>query len=158
MMKRRTFFTTSLLLSPVLWSLVASAQEGDEVVVRIRVDDSVQDSIPSIIQKQLTITPDTSAEASDLARRVPSSRAVPVIVVIVGALTIPILSQMVKELLRQTYYGGVIIDTRSLPPSITSDPKIPGNMVVIIDHDGKASQLANDQLSPDILRRILVKK
>jgi hypothetical protein len=33
---------------------------------------------------------------------------------------------MIREALRQTYYGGGIIDMRAEPPSVTSDLKIKG--------------------------------
>jgi len=154
--KRRTFVISGLF--GAFCSVRADVQGDDEVVVRFRADDSVQDTIPTILQQQLSITPNTSGEAKELASRVPPSRAIPVFVVIVGALTIPVILQMIKELLRQTYYGGVIVDTRSQPPSITSDPKIPGNLVTVIGSDGKVTQLTNDQLSPNILRPFFIKK
>ena len=95
--------------------------------------------IPPIAQEHLRIDPDQSEEAKDLARRSPPGRALPVIFIIVGAIAVVELLQMIKELLRQVYYGGVLIDARSQPPSVTNDPKIPANMVFVIDADGKTT-------------------
>jgi hypothetical protein len=53
----------------------------------------------------------------------------PIIFVIAGAVSVPIVLQMIREALGQTYYGAVIVDVRSQPPIVTSDLKIPGNMV-----------------------------
>jgi hypothetical protein len=65
------------------------------------------------------------------------------------------LLKMIRELYRQTYYGGVVIDTRSQQPMITSDPKIPGNMVFVIDAEGKTKQYTSDQFSLDALKAAL---
>jgi hypothetical protein len=99
----------------------ASGQQGDTVTVRIRADDSVRAGIPPIVQRNLTIESDQSEEAKELARRSPDTRAAPIILIIVGAIAVTELLQMIKELLRQIYYGGVVIDTRSQPPSVTND-------------------------------------
>jgi hypothetical protein len=77
--------------------------------------------------------------------------------VIVGAMTIPVVLQMIKELVRQTYYGGGVIDTRAQPASITNDPKIPANMVVVINADGKTGEYTSNQISPDFLKSWLKK-
>ncbi len=62
---------------------------------------------------------------------------------------------MIREALRQTYYGGVIIDMRAQPPSVMSDPKIPGNMVFVIDTSGNTTRYTTDQLSPELLESLL---
>ena len=65
------------------------------------------------------------------------------------------LLQMIKELVRQTYYGGVVIDTRSQPPTISSDPSIPANMIFVVDTKGKTTHYTNDKFSLDTLRLAL---
>jgi hypothetical protein len=62
------------------------------------------------------------------------------------------LLQMIEELLRQFYYGGVVIDMRSQPPSVTSDRKIPANMIFVIDAGGKTTRYTSDQLTLDVLK------
>jgi hypothetical protein len=125
------------------------------VTIRIRADESVRAVISPIAEESLTIEPDQSEEAKDLSRRSPPGRALPIIFIIVGAIAVTELLQMIKELLRQVYYGGVIIDTRSQPPSVTSDPKIPANMTFVVDANGKTNQFTNDQFSLDVLKLAL---
>jgi len=45
----------------------------------------------------------------------------------------------------------VMLDMRTQPPNVTSDPKIPANMLFVIDGDGKMSRFTSDQLSPELL-------
>jgi hypothetical protein len=133
-------------------------REALSINVRIRVDESVRAAIPPLAQKNLTIEPDRSQEAKELALRSPPERAVPIIFIIVGALTVPMVLQMIREALRQSYYGGVIIDMRTEPPSVTSDPKIPGNMVFVIETGGKTTRYTSDQLSPELIGALLKAK
>ena len=155
MLTRRIFHIGVLSLGAAAFPGAAGGQQGDTVTVRIRADESVRAAIPPIAQGHLTIKPDQSEEANDLARRVPPGRASPVIFIIVGAIAATVLLQMIKELLRQVYYGGVLIDARSQPPIVTSDPKIPANMIFVIDAEGKTTQFTNDQFSLDVLKGVL---
>jgi hypothetical protein len=109
-------------------------------------------------QGDTAIEPDQSEAAKELARRAPPERALPIIFIIVGAMAVPVVVQMIREALRQTYYGGVMLDMRSQPPSVTSDPKIPGNMVFVIETDGKTTRYTSDQLSPELLTPLLKAK
>jgi hypothetical protein len=158
MLTRRTFHIVTFLLGATAFSRAASAQQGDTVTIRIRVDESVRAVIPPIVQRNLMIELDQSEEAKDLARRSPPERAVPIIFIIAGAMAVPVVLQMIREALRQTYYGGVILDMRSQPPSVTSDPKIPGNMVFVVDIGGKTTRYTSDQLSPELLGSLLKAK
>ena len=158
MLTRRTFHIVTFFLGAKIFSGTAIAQLGDTVAIRIRADESVRAVIPPIVQRNLTIEPDKSEDAKDLARRSPPERAVPIIFIIVGAMAVPVVLQMIREALRQTYYGGVMIDMRSQPPSVTSDPRIPGNMVFVIETDGKTTRYTSDQLSPELLGTVLKAK
>jgi hypothetical protein len=51
-----------------------------------------------------------------------------------------------------------MIDMRLQPPNVTSDPKIPGNMVFVVDPDGKMARYTSDQLSPEVLGSVLKAK
>jgi hypothetical protein len=68
------------------------------------------------------------------------------------------LAEMINEMLRQIYYGGVIIDMRTQPPSVTSDPKVPANMVFVIDTEGKTTRYTSDRFSLDVLKMALKEK
>ena len=155
MLTRRTFYIAVLSLGAAAFPKGARGQLGDTVTVQIRADDSVRAGIPPIVQRNLTIESDQSEEAKDLARRSPDTRAAPIILIIVGAIAVTELLKMIRELLRQVYYGGVVIDARSKPPSVTNDPKIPANMIFVIDTEGKTSRFTNDQFSVDVLKLAL---
>jgi hypothetical protein len=151
---RRSFHTT-ILFSLGAAGIPERVYGQDTVTIRIRIDDSVRQSIPPLVQRNLTIEQDQSEEANELVRRSPPARAVPIIFIVVGAMAVPMVLQMIRETLRQFYYGGVLIDIRAQPPVVTSDPKIPANMLFLIDRDGKASQFTSDQLNPALLAQLL---
>jgi hypothetical protein len=158
MLTRRTFQIVAFSLGAAAFGRGASAQQGDMVSVRIRADESVRAAIPPIAQQNLTIERDQSEEAKALAGRSPPERALPIIFIIAGAMAVPIVLQMIREALRQTYYGGVLLDMRTQPPNVTSDPKIPGNMVFVIEAGGKTTRYTSDQLSPELLTSLLKTK
>jgi hypothetical protein len=137
---------------------MANDQTDDMVIVRIRVDDKARAVLRPIEQKNLTIEPDNSQEAKELAERAPAGRALPVLVMIAGAIAVTKLLKMIQELYRQTYYGGVVIDTRQQPPTILSDLKVPGNMVFVIGAGGKTTQYTSDRFSLDALKSALQTK
>jgi hypothetical protein len=136
----------------------ANAVEDPKIDVRIRADQTARAVLAPIEQANLAIQPDNSEEAKALAERVPPGRAIPILVIIAGAIAVTELLKMIKELYRQTYYGGVLIDTRTQPPTITNDLKIPASMVFVIDGTGKTTQYSNDQFSLDVLKAALVVK
>jgi hypothetical protein len=152
---RRQFYALSAGLGAMSFALIVHAQTDEMVTVRIRADDKARAVLQPIEQANLTITPDNTEEAKKLAERVPPERALPVLVIIAGAIAVTELLKMIQELYRQTYYGGVVVDTRQQPPTISSDPKIPGNMVFVIDAEGKATQYTGDQFSLDTLKLAL---
>jgi hypothetical protein len=100
MLTRRVFHLSAI--GAITFPASAFCQSDDTVTVRIRADESAGASIPPILRRNLTINPDGSKEAQDLVRRAPAGRAVPVMLIIVGAMTIPVVLQMIKELVRQT--------------------------------------------------------
>ena len=155
MLTRRQFHVFSIGLGATSFALGARGQTDEMVNVRIRVDDAARAVLRPIEQKKLTIDPDNSQEAKELAKRVPPGRALPIMVIIAGAIAVTELLKMILELYRQTYYGGVVIDTRQQPPMITSDPKIPGDMVFVIAADGRTTQYTGDQFSIDALKMAL---
>jgi hypothetical protein len=155
---RRTFHAFAISLSAAAFPFDTRGQQVHAVTIRIRVDDSVRQSIPLLLQQSLRIELDRSDEANELIRRSPAGRAVPIMFIIFGAMSIPVILQMMRESLRQIYYGGVMLDMRTQPPSVTSDPKIPANMVFVIDADGKMSRFTSDQLSPELLASIFKAK
>jgi hypothetical protein len=156
MLTRRKFHVVLLGVGAATFAGRANAQSDDMMMVRIRADETVLAIIPPTFQTDLTIEPDQSEDAKKLAELAPSSRAVPpIILIIAGAIALTELAQMITEMLRQVYYGGVLIDTRLQPPSVTSDPRIPAGWVFVIGADGKTTQFTRDQLSLDLLKLIM---
>jgi hypothetical protein len=141
-----------LLLGSLAVTRSVRSQQDNRVTVRIRADQTAVQALPPIERKNLHIEPDTSDEGKKLAAQVPPGRALPILVIIAGAIAVTELLQMIKELYRQTYYGGVLIDTCSQPPNITSDLRIPASMVFVTDCDGKTTQYTSDQFSLDALK------
>jgi hypothetical protein len=123
--------------------------------VRIRVDEAVRGVLPPISMQGLVITPDQSATARELAQRAPPERAAPVILIIVGAIAVVQLAQMINEMVREVWYGGVIIDGRKTPPEITNDPRIPPNKVFVYQGDGTVKQFNRGELPPEVLEAVL---
>ena len=158
MLTRRKFHLFVLSVGAIASSKGAGGRQDGMVTIRIRADDSVRAIIPPIAQRNLTIEPDQSEAAQDLARRSPPQRAVPVIFIIIGAMALTELAEMINEMLRQIYYGGVVIDMRSQTPSVTSDPKVPANMVFVIDTEGKTTRYTSDRFSLDVLKMALKEK
>jgi hypothetical protein len=155
MLTRRKLHIVMVALGAMILSRRAVSEQGDMVTVRIRADESVRAIMPPIAQENLKIEPDQSEDAKELARRSPETRAAPIMLIIVGAIAVTELAQMIREMLRQVYYGGVVIDTRSQPPSVSSSPRIPADTVFVIEADGKTSRYTRDQFSLDVLKLAL---
>ena len=139
MLTRRSVNVGGLSLAAGAFSGIARGQEYDKVTVRIRADETVRDVLSPIELVTLKVEPDHSEVAKEFAAKVPPGRAAPIILIIVGAIAVTELLRMIKELYRQTYYGGVLIDVRTKPPTITSDLKLPANLVLVIDSNGEPS-------------------
>jgi hypothetical protein len=151
MLTRREFQIGMISASAGTLCKTARAEQTQIVSVRIRADQTIRAIIPPLAQQKLTIERDDSGEAKELIEQVPAGRAVPIIFIIVGAMALPVVLEMMREALRQTYYGGVVLDLRTQPPTITSNPKLPANTVFVIDPLGKTTPYTSDQLSPEVL-------
>lgn len=153
MLARRTFICVAL------YGLIVGSgycEDGDVIMLRMRIDEGVRQAIPPILQQNLSIEPDASDEAREMKRRSPAVRAAPVIFIVVGGLALPVIWKVVQAALRQVYYGGVLLDLRSQPPLLTSDPKIPANVILVIDANGKVERLTSEQFTPATLGQILI--
>jgi hypothetical protein len=123
--------------------------------VRIRADETVRGLLPPVALRNLVVEPDRSPDASELAKHAPGERAAPIILVIVGALTLIQILEMIKEMVREYYYGGVLIDARKSPPNILNDLRIPANTLVLIQPDGTIGHFSVDSLPADLLETVL---
>jgi len=147
-----------LSLAAAYW-LVASIRNkllaDSTYQVRIRADDVVKGSVPPVALEDLHIEPDRSTEAQALAQRAPVGRAVPLFVWIIGVMGAPLVWQFVREQVRQYWYGGVLIDARTTPVTITNDLRIPGDMVLIIEASGRSTRYRSSDLSAEIIESAL---
>jgi len=143
------------------YSLIASAHNkalaGNTYQVRIRADDVVKGSMPPIALEDLHIEQDRSTEAQVLAQRAPVGRAAPLFVWIIGAMGATLVLQFVREQARQYWYGGVLIDARTTPVTITNDLRIPGDMVLVIEASGRSMRYRSNDLPAEIIENVLRK-
>jgi hypothetical protein len=140
----------------------SSAQTGDTVKVRIQADSPAIQAIPEDQRDALNITEDTSASARRLARMAAQGnsgpeRAFPLILVAVGIMSIPALYTAILEMRRQTIYHGVIVDARTTPVTVSHDPAIPAEMVLVIDASGKSTEYTSTEFNPHLLVCLLQK-
>jgi hypothetical protein len=131
-----------------------SAQVGS-AEVRIRLDDSALKTIPLTTRQQLAISQDTSPIAQDFIASAPPQKAIPIILIAVGVLSVPIIWNAILEMIRETEYGGIIIDLRQHPAEITNSKKIPADYVMIISQDGKEEIMESLKFSQTTLSKLL---
>jgi hypothetical protein len=153
---RRDVGLVAALLMPVYLSKPSRAAEINRLyTVRIRADETVRGVLPPIALRNLTMELDQSVLAREMAARAPPERAVPVILIIIGALALTQIVQLIHELVRQYYYGGVVVDGRKSPPEISNDPKIPANMVIVFSSDGTVKQFSSGNLPLNLLESVM---
>jgi hypothetical protein len=155
MFTRRTLQFGCLIAVIGSFAEASYAQSQDLIPVRIRGDESVRSLLPPIAQQNLAITPDQSAVAREMVARAPPERAAPIILIIVGAIALIKIVEMIHELGREFYYGGVTIDARKSPPEISNDVKIPSGMVLVFQADGSVRQFRSDELPVELVAAVL---
>lgn len=131
----------------------ASAQEG--VQVRIQLDQQALNTVPGDERADLEVTEDTSPAAEALRKRSPPGKAIPIIYLVVGVLSIPSIWSAVQEMLRRHEYGGVVIDTRTTPANIRHDQSLQADLVMVIRADGTMETIRSTLATEDYLKRIL---
>lgn len=125
--------------------------------VTFRLDQSALEAIPSDLRPSLKIERDNSSEAASLSNAAPTGRGNPLFFRVFGLLGILVIFREILEMVRQAYYGGVIIDIRQSPPLITNSKSIPANMIFVIDKDGTITQYKSEEFNESILSGIFGK-
>jgi hypothetical protein len=123
--------------------------------VRIRLDDSAIHAIPGDERVDVKVEEDHSSTAQAMILETPKERAVPIILIVVGVLSIPVIWDTVHEMLRREYYGGVVIDARHTPALITHDKILPADTVLFISADGKSERYESRNISEELLGKLL---
>jgi hypothetical protein len=158
MLTRRMLGLGNLVILATCLSGARQLRADGLLEVRVRADEVVRGVLPPIALRSLTISPDMSPTARELQSRAPAERAAPVILIIVGALALVQIVEMINEMVRQFYYGGVIIDGRKTPPEITNDPKIPAHVILVFQADGTVKQFSAGELPSSLLETVLKAK
>jgi hypothetical protein len=156
-MLSRRHFTIAFLFSASVTS-ISQADESTEFDVRIRASDqALNAAVSAPEQMSLSVTADQSDDAKLLLSKAPKTKAIPVILIIVGAVAAVNISKMLLELVREYYYGGVLIDNTASPTLITNDVRIPAGTIIVISKDGSKATFKESDVSWDFVYKILNK-
>lgn len=149
----------ALALVPILaigTAATALAQSPrDRRSVRIQLESTALLAIPGDERSGLSVTQDNSPGAQALIKATPPERAIPVIFIVVGLLSIPVIWDTIREMLRRDEYGGVLIDARQSPPSVMHDRSIPADIVLFIDAQGHSTKVESRNVSEDLLAKMI---
>jgi hypothetical protein len=129
------------------------AQEATQI--RIQLDQQALNTLPGDERADLEVTEDTSAEAQALKERSPPGKAIPIIYLIVGLLSLPSIWASIQEMLRRREYGGVIIDARATPANIHHDLSVQADLVLVIRADGSTETVHSTLATQDFLKGVL---
>ena len=146
---------------PVVWGVciagwgLRSVVAPEAAQIRIQLDQQALNTVPGDERASLEVTEDTSPEAQALKARSPAGKAIPIIYLIAGLLSIPSIWSAVQEMLRRREYGGVIIDTRTTPANIHHDQSVQGNLVLVIRPDGSTESVHSELATEDFLKGVL---
>jgi hypothetical protein len=135
------------------WLRSAMAQETAQI--RIQLDQQALNTVPGYERAGLEVTEDTSPAAESLKAKSPPGKALPIIFLIAGVLSIPSIWAAVQEMLRRHEYGGVVIDTRTSPANIRHDQAVQADLVLVIKADGSTESVRSTLATEDFLKGVL---
>jgi hypothetical protein len=138
------------------WGLRSVMAQEEGTQVRIQLDQQTLNTIPGDEREDLKVTEDTSPEAQALKERSPPGKAIPIIYLIVGLLSLPSIWASIQEMLRRREYGGVIIDTRTTPANIHHDLSVQADLVLVVRADGSTESVRSTLATQDFLKGVLV--
>jgi hypothetical protein len=122
--------------------------------VRMQLDEGALQTIPGDERADVLVEEDKSTSAQALIKETPPGKAVPIIYIVVGVLSIPVIWDTVREMLRREYYGGVVIDARQTPALITHNKTLPATFILFIGPDGKSQRYEARNVPEDLLAKI----
>jgi len=132
----------------------ALAQEAAQI--RMQLDQQGLNTIPGDERVGLEEKEDTSPEAEALKKRSPPGKAIPIIYLVVGVLSIPSIWGAIQEMLRRHEYGGVVIDMRQTPANIRHDQSLQADLVLVIRTDGSTETVRSTLATEDFLKHVLI--
>ena len=80
--------------------------------VEIQLDEGALNKIPGDERTSVQERQDLLNDGAKSDPEHSTGRAIPIIFVVVGVLSIPVIWNTIREMLRRDYYGGVLIDGR----------------------------------------------
>jgi len=131
-----------------------SVMAQEAAAVRMQLDQQALNAVPGDERVRLEVTEDTSPAAQDLKTRSLPGKALPIIYLIAGVLSLPSIRGAVQEMLRRHEYGGVVIDTRTRPANIRNEPTAQADAVVI-RADGSTESVRSTLFTEEFLKRVL---
>jgi len=137
------------------WGLRSVMAQEEATQVRIQLDQQALNTVPGDERADLEVTEDTSPEAQALKAHSPPGKAIPIIYLIVGLLSLPSIWASIQEMLRRREYGGVIIDTRTTPANIHHDLSVQADLVLVIHADGSTETVRSTLATQDFLKGVL---
>jgi hypothetical protein len=123
--------------------------------VRIQLDQQALNALPGDERVNLDVREDTSSAAQTLKAHSPPGKAVPIIYLIAGNLSLPSIRSAVQEMLRRREFGGVVIDTRTSPANIRNDPAAQADTVLVIRPDDSTESVRATLVTEDFLQGVL---
>lgn len=138
------------------WGLRSAGAQEEATQVRIQLDQQALNTVPGDERADLEVTEDTSPEAQALKAHSPPGKAIPIIYLIVGLLSLPSIWASIQEMLRRREYGGVIIDTRTTPANIHHDLSVQADLVLVIRADGSTENVRSTLATQDFLKGVLI--
>jgi hypothetical protein len=146
---------TLLLAAFLCLQSAAISRAAETVEVKLRLEQSALLSIPRPARERLEVKRDESPEAQVMIAAAPQQKAVPIFFIALGVAAIPVIYEAILEMRREMEYGGVIIDCRDKPCTITNSPKLPADFVQTVRPDGTTEKYEPQSFTRDVLRMIL---
>lgn len=137
------------------WGLQSSMAQEQALQIRIQLDQQAFNTVPGDELERLEVTEDTSPAAQGLKARSPPGKAIPVIYLIVGSLSLQSVCAVVQEMLRRSEYGGVTINALTSPPSIYHGQSVPAGLVRVNRADGSTETVRSTQVTEDFCKGAL---
>ena len=119
----------------------------------MQLDQQALNAVPGDERVGLEVTEDTSPAAQGLKAHSLPGKALPIIYLISGVLSLPSIRGAVQEMLRRHEYGGVVM--RHEPTNIRNDLTAQADWVLVIRADGSMKRVRSTLVTEDFLKRVL---
>ena len=146
---------TAALGTCIAASGLHSVMAQEAAAVRMQLDQQALNAVPGDERVGLEVTEDTSSAAQGLKAHSLPGKALPIMYLISGVLSLPSIRGAVQEMLRRHEYGGVVIDARTRPANIRNELTAQADAVLVIRADGSTESVRSTLFTEDFLKRVL---